>query len=395
MPKSSTPSGGTHASPRPDVLASITDTTVLSAVATAIEPISRAEIAQLTGLSKPGVAAAAKRLFERGVIEETGIREGRRGGVATLFQLNVDHGRSVAIVIQSTAITVESRDLSGTVRTTQEEPVTASASATEIVAIANRLIAAVAQQHPAPLLAAAVSIADPVDYASGTPVKLERSVFPAAAQSALTDLTLPDTAHVMIDNDVNWATLGEYRQGELRGQDDFLYVYGGQGLGAGLMLNGRLYRGRGGLAGEIGYLLTDDSEHPLDLTQRLVELGLGTPGRYEIDLDRAAEILGEAVVDGAVIDVLARAIANIVITLNPSVVAFGGPLSAYPAFIEQLSSQVSALSLDPPQFLRSQSTPLLGAGMEAHLSALTSIGLTDADVRRRTPSDADTHRRTS
>lgn len=384
MPKSSTPPADAHASPRPDVLASITDTTVLSAVATAAEPISRAEIAQRTGLSKPGVAAAAKRLFERGVLQETGIREGRRGGVATLFQLNADHGRSAAIVIQSTAITVQSRDLSGTVRAVREEPVAASASPAEIVNIANRLIATVEQQHRAPLLAAAVSIADPVDYASGTPVALERSVFPAAAQSALTDLTLPDSTHVMIDNDVNWAALGEYRQGELRGQDDFVYVYIGQGLGAGLMLGGRLFRGRSGLAGEIGYLRADGDEHPVDLTQRLVELGLGTPERYEIDLDRAAEMLaGEVPADlsaeaAAVIDVLAHAIANIVITLNPSAVALGGPLSAHPAFLERLSAQVTALSLDAPQFMRSESTPLLGAGIEAHLAALSSIGLTDA-----------------
>lgn len=389
MPSSSARSGEHRASPRPEVLASITDTTVLSTVAKVDESISRAEIAQLTGLSKPGVAAAAKRLLDRGVIQETGIREGRRGGVATLFQLNADHGRSIAIVIQSTMITVESRDLTGAVRAAHDEQVTASASPTEIVTIANRLIAAVELKHPAPLIAAAVSIADPVDYASGTAVKLERSVFPAAAQSALTDLTLPDTAQVMIDNDVNWATLGEYREGQLRGQDDFVYVYGGQGLGAGLMLNGRLFRGRRGLAGEIGYLRTDGSDHPVDLTQRLVELGLGTPGRYEIDLDRAAEILGAEILAEpspqavAVIDVLARAVANIVILLNPSAVAFGGPLSAYPAFIERLSSRVAELSLDPPQFVHSDATPLRGAGMEAHLSALSSVGLTDVDTHGR------------
>lgn len=389
MRSSSADAGDHTASPRPEVLASITDATVLAAVAQADEAVSRAEIARITGLSKPGVAAAAKRLLDRGVIQETGIREGRRGGVATLIQLNADHGRSIAIVIQSTMITVESRDLTGAVRATHDEQVTAAASPGELITTANRLIAAVEQQHPAPLIAAAVSIADPVDYASGTAVELERSVFPAAAQSALTDLALPDTAQVMIDNDVNWATLGEYREGELRGRDDFVYVYGGQGLGAGLMLNGRLFRGRRGLAGEIGYLRTDGSDHPVDLTQRLVELGLGTPGRYEIDLERAAEVLGAELLAepsspaSAVIDVLAHAIANIVITLNPSAVAFGGPLSAYPAFIEVLSARVAALSLDPPQFVRSDATPLRGAGMEAHLRALSAVGLTDTDTRGR------------
>lgn len=384
MPSSSADAGDHTASPRPEVLASITDASVLAAVAKADAPVSRAEIARLTALSKPGVAAAAKRLLDRGVIQETGIREGRRGGVATLFQLNADHGRSIAIVIQSTMITVESRDLTGAVRTVHDEPVTVSASPTEIVTIVNRLIAAVEQQHPAPLLAAAVSIADPVDYESGAPIALERSVFPAAAQSALTDLTLPDTAQVMIDNDVNWATLGEYREGHLRGQDDFVYVYGGQGLGAGLMLNGRLFRGRRGLAGEIGYLRTDDSDHPVDLTQRLVELGLGTPDRYEIDLDRAAEIFSELGPQAsAIIDVLAHAIANIVILLNPSAVTFGGPLSEYPVVFERLRAHVESLSLDPPQFVHSDATPLRGAGMEAHLRALSSVGLTGADPRGR------------
>ncbi|MGO2747754.1 ROK family transcriptional regulator [Microbacterium sp.] len=372
------------AAPRPEVLASITDRTVLTAVANAAAPVSRAEIATITGLSKPGAAAAAKRLLERGILHEVGIREGRRGGVATLFELDPDHGRSLAVVIQSNLITVESRDLTGTVRVVVDEAITADATPAEIVTAANSLIEMVTQQHPAPVLAAAVSIADPVDYASGTPIPRERSVFPAAAFSALTELDLPESAHVAIDNDVNWATLGEYRRGELRGEDDFVYIYLGSGLGAGLMLGGQLFRGRKGLAGEIGYLRADSAGR-LDLTQRLVELGLGDPGRYEIDLERASAMLAPAALDpeaDAVIDEIAHAVANIVILLNPSAIALGGPLSVYPAFTDQLAARVESLSVDPPRFVRSDSTPLLGAGTEAHRSALSSIGLTDADARR-------------
>ena len=69
----------------------------------------------------------------------------------------------------------------------------------------------------------------------------------AALSSALGGCT------VRVDNDVNVGTLAEYRMGAGRGTDDLLGVFAGTGVGAGLILDGRLRQGPRGMAGEIGH----------------------------------------------------------------------------------------------------------------------------------------------
>ncbi|MGY1550408.1 ROK family transcriptional regulator [Microbacterium sp. A588] len=356
--------------PRPELLASITDASVLAAIRNADEPASRAEIAQATGLSKPAVSTAVARLAARGVLQEVGIRQGRRGGVATLFRIDPDHGRSLAIVIQNDQISVVSRDLAAVVRAEHRAVVAPDSDPARIVAQTNALIADAAREHAARVLAVTVSIADPVDARTDKPAVLERSVFPAALIDPRRDLQLPGGADVVIDNDVNWAALGELREGALRECANFLYVYAGEGLGAGLVLDGRLFRGSSGLAGEIGYLRANETQ---DITQHLARLGLGTAERYGLDPSRFPGLDDESLT--AVVDALARAVANAVIIVNPEAVALGGPLSRIPDFAERLGDGIRSLSIDPPRVIVSESTPLRGAAIEAHRLALAQIGL--------------------
>mgnify|MGYP003462370276 CR=1 FL=1 len=166
--------------PRPELLATMTDGIVLTELGAQGNPLSRAEVAEATGLSKPTVSTSFTRLAERGVLRETGVREGRRGGVATLFQINPDHGRALTVVIQNDAIIVQSRDLSGAVCAQHQSAVHADSTPAHIIAQTNALIEAATIAHSTPLLTAAVSIAEPVDAQTGTPVELDRSVFPAA-----------------------------------------------------------------------------------------------------------------------------------------------------------------------------------------------------------------------
>ncbi|CAN5701802.1 ROK family protein [soil metagenome] len=70
-----------------------------------------------------------------------------------------------------------------------------------------------------------------------------------------------DGAAVRVDNDVNAAVLGEHRAGAGRGVDDLLGVWVGTGVGGGLVLGGRLHRGRHGLAGEIGHSIVRPDGH--------------------------------------------------------------------------------------------------------------------------------------
>lgn len=371
------------AAPRPTVLASITDQHVLRVIGDSPVPISRAEIAEATGLSKPAVSTAAARLLERGVLRDVGVREGRRGGVATLFEIDPNHGRSMAVVVQDDSITVQTRDLHGVIRVELEEAVSSACRREEVAELVNRLIAQAQQIFPAPLLAVTVSIADPVDAKLGVPLVLERSVFPAVPLDPRATFDLADAAQVVIDNDVNWATIGEFREGALRGCENFVYVHFGRGIGGGMLLDGRLYRGHRGLAGEVGYLRDGGSEHR-DITERLAAAGLGTTEQYGLDVRLAAEQLSRTPLTAVALEaaeVLALAIANVAIAVNPQAVAFGGPLSTFPAFTEALRERIARVSIDAPELVVSTSTPLLGAGLEAHRLALREAGLPQPSER--------------
>jgi glucokinase len=63
----------------------------------------------------------------------------------------------------------------------------------------------------------------------------------------------------LIDNDANAGALGEFRYGGGRGTESMVYVTLSTGVGAGLILNGKTYRGKDGLAGELGHIPISDS----------------------------------------------------------------------------------------------------------------------------------------
>lgn len=363
--------------PRPEVLASMTDQHVLAALTQSGASMSRAEVAEASGLSKPAVAAAVARLVDRGVVRDVGKREGRRGGVATLFELNPGFGRSLAVVIDNHFITVQAMDLHGNVQSTLEVKAAPGHRLDDVAANTNQLLAQSASEYSAPLLAVAVSIADPVDADTGDPVVLSKSVFPAPDLKPRAELHLQEAKRLVIDNDVNWATIGEHRAGVLKDCDDFIYVYLGDGLGAGLIFDGRLLRGRRGLSGEIGYLRPDPSED-LDITEKLAGLGLGKAGSHVFDLPTAIELLGQHPLPpsaAAIASTLGLAVANMAVALNPSAIAFGGPLSNFPDFTAVLANRIATLTTDPPQFVTSHVTPLAGAALEAHRLALEVAGV--------------------
>jgi len=65
--------------------------------------------------------------------------------------------------------------------------------------------------------------------------------------------------HVSLENDANAAAIAEHRLGAGVGQDNMIYTALATGIGGGLILNGRLYRGMHGMAGEIGHMFVSDS----------------------------------------------------------------------------------------------------------------------------------------
>lgn len=103
-----------------------------------------------------------------------------------------------------------------------------------------------------------VAIPGCVDYARGFVV--EASTFMSLNETPLRDMLQADMGvPVVIDNDANLAALAEHRLGAGREHDHMIYACLATGIGGGLILNGRLYRGMHGMAGEIGHMFISDS----------------------------------------------------------------------------------------------------------------------------------------
>ena len=141
---------------------------------------------------------------------------------------------------------------------------------------------------------------------------------------------------VVIDNDINFAALGESAHGAARGIGDFFYLSLGSGVGGANVIDGRVRRGMHGFAGEIGYLpiATPSGLRPLEAVVGRLALedlahrnGLLAPDRDVFHLleDPAAE----ALVGDHVVDTLAVAIAAITAILDPQRIILGGGVGRY------------------------------------------------------------------
>ncbi len=373
----SRPHDGTHdlEPPRPGVLASLTDQHFLEAVRRAPAPVSRAEIAQETGLSKPAVSSAASRLLERGVIEQVGTRGGRRGGVATLLQVRAGHGHSLAVAVQPDAIRLVARDLVGSTLVSAVTELEDGAVREEVRSTVQRGVDDVERRVGTPLRAVAVSLAAPVDARTDRVVELERAAFRAGHLDLHRDLQVENLGRLVVDNDVSWATLAEHRGGAARGVEDFVYVYCGAGIGAALFLDGRLHRGRGGLGGEIGYLRASPTQ---DLTEAIAAIGTRSVDGYGLDVAAVDRLFMEPDRgDDArvVVDLVAAAVVSLTIVVNPSAILLAGPWARHAKLRAGLESSVRAHCLDHPTVSLASFDPLRGASDAAHHLACQQAGL--------------------
>src|SRR4051794_14180987 len=188
----------TPTKPSLDLLRSLSDEHVLRAL---IERrrATRAEIAAMTGLSKPTVSESVRRLAEAGAVVDTGQRTTGRGRVGTYYALAPTTGRALVASIAPEGITAEAVDIYGDVVARAQAPALRSPE------VASTLDAIAREIAGGPFRLAVVSAADPVDRATGRLVELPDAPFLLGAldpPAVLADLV---DGPVSVDNDVNWA----------------------------------------------------------------------------------------------------------------------------------------------------------------------------------------------
>lgn len=217
-------------------------------------PLTAGQLKTLTGLSRPTVADLVERLQDSGlvrVVGETGDR--RRGPNARLYGIVADRAHLAALDVRTHSVSVVVADLLGETLAEAALPIgsdTATEAAVErAVALLERTAAEAGAVPLHSVGIGAPGLVDPVTGelrdSSGLPAWHRRLV--AALQERL-------SATVLVENETNLAALAEQRLGAARGQDTFVLLWLGHGVGAAVVLDGKLRRGASGGAGEIGFL---------------------------------------------------------------------------------------------------------------------------------------------
>jgi predicted NBD/HSP70 family sugar kinase len=386
----------TAAKPSLALLRELSDETVLRALM-ANPRLTRAELAVVTGLSKPTVGEAIRRLEAAGLVRDTGERTSGRGGVGTYYALAEAVGLALAVSIAPEGVTVEVLDAAGTSLERVVEPVHRPATperASEALAYAARQ--ALGERRAR---VAAVSAADPVDKATGDLVHLPDAPFLLGAMSPAAILAPLVIGAVAVDNDVNWAARAEraaragmgfdgpgfdgpgsedtgFEGSDSEGTaDDFVYLYLGEGIGCAIVTDGEVRRGHRGLAGEIAHVPVPGPDGlAVPLTAVFGRLGLRHPASTAIDVDRLLAAL--AAEDGPA---LSRNLANAIggaldaaiAFADPAFVVLGGPWGSAAPFVAELESVLAArprsIRLTRP---RVRAEPPLSGARAAALHAL-------------------------
>ena len=238
----------------PSLLRAINARTILERIQRT-GPVSRAQVARDSGLSKPTVSLGLSALLDAGLVREVGRSSGRPGPTAVLYELNPEAGWVAGIDVGRRRVRAALADITGAVVARRDERARASS--------ARALID--------PLGAIARGLADDVGIGwdrvhhvtVGSPgvfeptrgaVTLAPNLPGWGRQGLLAALREELGSRIGLENDVNLAAEGERWRGLGRDVRNFGFLSVGTGVGMGLVLDGKLYRGAAGAAGEVGYL---------------------------------------------------------------------------------------------------------------------------------------------
>ncbi|MBT2895893.1 ROK family transcriptional regulator [Streptomyces sp. McG3] len=218
-------------------------------------PLSRTRIGKLTGLSKPTASQLLARLEAAGLVVATGTSEGRPGPNAQLYTVNARAAHVAGLDVNGRRIVAAVADVTG--QTVGEfELATPGRRADSVVRqVADALDGAVKDAGLTRADVHRLVIGTPGAFDPGTGRLRYASHLPGWHSSTLLDelaafLPMP----VEYENDVNLVAVAEQRLGAARGHEDFVLLWNEEGLGAALVINGRLHRGFTGGAGEVGFL---------------------------------------------------------------------------------------------------------------------------------------------
>jgi predicted NBD/HSP70 family sugar kinase len=351
-------------------------------------PATRPQLAKDTGLSKPTIGQALLDLEQHGLVRPIGRTSAGPGRSAVVYEPNPAAGHVLGVDIGRQRIRVAVADLAGSVIARSDER-NRCRSATALV----RTVRELAERTVSDAGLTPADLVVKVVGTPGVPDPRDRTLHHAPnlpgweRPGLLDDLEAALGAGLVVENDANLAAVGEQAYGVARDVDVFVCVTVGTGIGMGIVVDGRLFRGAHGAAGEVGYLpYTGQSEE--DGRQRgqveaaaaaesVVALAKqrGLAARSAREVFAAAKAGDErallAVRDEA--ERLAFVVASVVAVVDPELVVLGGGIGSNTDLLQEpMEAALRRMTPLVPRIVAGE----LGDG--AVLSGAIAIGLRSA-----------------
>lgn len=351
-------------------------------------PLTRAQLGELTGLSKVTASQLVERLEERGLVARVGEQAGGRGPNASLYAVVPTSAFVVGVEVGPEQATAACADITGTVLGRIEQ---STHDSDDPVGVVHNAVIEAARSAKAPLgkvrrvVLGSPGLVDPntgdMSFAFDLP-RWQRGLL----AKLRADLERP----VFFENDVNLAAVAEAYTGAAKGVDDFVLLWLDRGVGMAVMLGGRLHRGVSGAAGEIGYLPVAGAPVPRDVARRskggFKELAVAEAVRavardHGFRAGSAREAVRAAVnagtAGGPVLDELARRLAlglsAACLVLDPALVVLAGEvgLAGGVALAHRVQQEVAAIAPVTPRVVVSEvpTEPVLHGALLTALDA--------------------------
>ncbi|MET8684413.1 ROK family transcriptional regulator [Streptomyces sp. NPDC004732] len=339
----------------PSLLRRINSAVVLHALRAA-DLATLTEITRVTGLSRPTVEGVVEGLIEAGLVVESPAEDGgarRQGRPARKFRFRAEAGHLLGLEIGPHRVAAVLSDLDGKVLGAASKGVSAEASADDRLERLRTVVADLLRRAGiARSSLRAVGVGSPgILDADGT-VRLSTALPEWTGLQLGERLRRSFKCPVLVENDANAAAVAEHWQGAAADTDDVVFVLAGLSPGAGSLIGGRLHRGYGGAAGEIGALhllgrevtpetllsTTGEPLHPLD------EQAVAEVFAHAREGDERAQAAVERFIQRLVHDVAA-----LVLALDPELVVVGGWAAGLDGVLEPLHRELARYCLRPPR----------------------------------------------
>ncbi len=330
---------------------------------------SRADLARLSGLSKPTVSLALANVERSGLVRIAGQRTGVPGRSAVLYEIRPEAGYVLGLDIGHEYLRGAIADLTGEIRAKAESRSPAgsvSKRVGELIKLADGICAAagVGRDDVTQTVLGSPGVYDP----SRDAIALTGGLAGWDKRAVLAKLREAFGPNFVVENDTDAAALAEREHGHGREFASFAFVSIGTGIGMGLVLGGQLHRGAHGVAGEIAFLpITDGlgraggasepgeqevrrrgtleaSGSSSAIVRSARHAGLRATSARQVFAAAAAGDERAVAIVASEARLVAKAICAIVTVIDPGLVVLGGGIGQAPGFAALVTSELARMA---------------------------------------------------